>query len=53
MKEFERGWPGSVNATIKRLVKTQAESNKAVTIGVEKSFDTELIYSRVIGIQSI
>ena len=34
------------------MVKIQADSNKAVTIGEEKSFDTELIYSRVIGIQA-
>ena len=52
MEEFERGWPGSFNATIKRLVKTQAESKKAVTIGEERSFDTELVYRRVMEIQA-
>ena len=32
-------------------MKPQYESNEAVTVGCEKSVDTELIYSRVTEIQ--
>ena len=46
--------PSSVNATVKCSIKTQHESYKAVTIGQDKIYisDIELIYSRVRGIQA-
>ena len=52
MKDFENGWPNNFNNKLSRVVKTQAESRKYIKIGDAKVFDTELIYSRVIGIQA-
>ena len=52
MKEFENGWPKNFNDKLSRTVKTQAESRKYIKVGDTKVFDTELIYTRVIGIQA-
>ena len=52
MKDFENGWPNNFNDKLSRVVKTQAESRKCIKIGGAKVFDTEFIYSRVIGIHA-
>ena len=52
MKEFESGWPTNFNDKISRVVKTQAELRHYIKVGDMKVFDTELIYTRVIGIQA-
>ena len=52
MNEFESGWPTNFNDKISRVVKTQAESRHYIKVGDTKVFDTELIYTRVIGIQA-
>ena len=52
MKEFENGWPKNSNDKLSRVVKTQVESGKYIKVGDTKVFNTELIYTRVIGIQA-
>ena len=52
MKDFEHGWPKTFNEKISRSVITQAESRKGIKVGDATVFDTELIYSRVIGLQA-
>ena len=52
MVEFENGWPMNFNDKISRVVKTQVESRNYIKVGDTKVFDTELIYTRVIGIQA-
>ena len=50
MKEFENGWPKNFNDKLKLVVKTQVESGKYIKVGDTKVFNTELIYTRGIGI---
>ena len=52
MKEFENGWPKNFNDKLSRVVKTQVESGKYIKVGYTKVINTELIYTRVIGIQA-
>ena len=52
MSDFENSWPEGFNEKISRLVKTQADAGKFLKVGDVKVFDTELIYSRVIGLQA-
>ena len=42
-----------LNAKLNRVVKTQVESRKYIKAGDTKVFDTELIYTRVIGIKRV
>ena len=52
MKEFGNAWPKNFNDKLGRVVKTQVESGKYIKVGDTKVFNTELIYTRVIGIQA-
>ena len=52
MQEFEKSWPKGFHDTIKKKVKTMSETKKHVKVGDVKVFDTNLIYSRVIGLQA-
>ena len=51
MKEFENGWPKKFNDKFSRVVKTHVESWKNIKVGDTNVFNTEIIYTRVIGIQ--
>ena len=51
MKEFENGWL-KINDKLSPVVKTQVESGKYIKVGDTNVFNTELIYTRVIGIQA-
>lgn len=53
MEEFERSWPEGFRNTIKKKVKTVADSTKkSIKVGSKHVYDTTVIYSRVIGIQA-
>ena len=52
MKEFESGWPGSFHDKITRKVRTQAESRNGIKVDDRKVFDTEFIFTTVIGLQA-
>ena len=52
MKEFENGWPKNFNDKLSHVVKTQVESGKYIKVCYIKVFNTELIYTKVIGIQA-
>ena len=52
MKEFENDWPKNFNDKPSRIEKTQAESRKYIKVGDTNVFDTELIYTIVIGVQA-
>ena len=52
MKEFEQGWPKRFHEKISHKVKTQLDSQKYIKVGDTKVYDTELIFSRVIGLQA-
>ncbi len=52
MNEFESSWPVGFNGTIQKKVVTMAVTKKHVRVGDQKVFDTNLIYSRVIGLQA-
>ena len=52
MNEFEQGWPKSFHEKLSHKVTTQVDSRKYIKVGDTKVFDTELIFSRVIGLQA-
>ena len=52
MKEFEKCWPEGFNEKIPNMVKTQANAQRYIKVGESKVYDTELIYTRVIGLQA-
>ena len=52
MKEFEQGWPKSFHEKLSHKVTTQVDSRKHIKVGDTKVYDTELIFSRVIGLQA-
>ena len=52
IKEFENGWPINFNDKLSRVVKTHVEIGKYIKVSDTKVFNTELIYTRVIGIQA-
>lgn len=52
MVEYESGWPISFNGPLRNKVVTMAASKKGIKCGSGIVFDTELIYSRVMGLLS-
>ncbi|EDO50031.1 predicted protein [Nematostella vectensis] len=52
MKEFEKAWPEGFRNSIPKKVKTVSDSKKQLKAGTQKVYDTNVIYSRVIGIQA-
>lgn len=48
---FEKSWPSGFNASLSKLVVTMAVKRKAVKVGNKNLYDTNLIYSRVLGLQ--
>jgi len=52
MIEFERNLPESLYDTISSKVVTMAVMKKSINVRDTKSYDTNLIYSRVIGLQA-
>ena len=52
MKEFEQGWPKSFHEKLSHKITTQVDSRKHIKVGDTKVYDTELIFSRVIGLQA-
>ena len=51
MHEFESGWPASFHGNLKKSVTTMAANKKSIQIDGAPVYDTELIYTRVIGLQ--
>ena len=51
MAEFESGWPASFHGTLKKKVTTMTSNKKSIKIDGAPVFDTDLIYTRVIGLQ--
>ncbi len=52
MKEFEEKFPDGFYETISLNVETMAITKKSFKVGDSKVYNTELIYSRVIGLQA-
>ena len=52
MQEFEKGWPQGFRSTISKKVRTVSDSKKRIKVGSQKVYDTSVIYSRAIGIQT-
>lgn len=52
MKEFENGWPSSFHNTILKKIVTMSDKRKKVKTGTSETLDTNIIYSRVIGLQA-
>ena len=52
IKEFENGWPKNFIDKLSRVVKTRVESGKYIKVSDNKVLNTELIYTRVIGIKA-
>ena len=52
MKTFELSWPTGFNAPISKEVKTMQLMKKHVGVGAIKVYDTNVIYSRIIGLQA-
>ena len=52
MKQFESKWPTGFDEKISKVVETQAAGKKHLKVGNTKVFDTNLIYTRVIGLQA-
>lgn len=51
MNEFESGWPASFHGTLKKHIITMPANKKSIKIDDTPVYDTELIYTRVIGLQ--
>ena len=51
MDEFETGWPSSFHKTLKKNVITMPNAKKSIKIEGTPVYDTELLYSRIIGLQ--
>ena len=51
MKTYEAEWPDSFHRTLKRSVTTMSSNRKAIKVDGTPVYDTELIYTRVIGLQ--
>ena len=52
MKEFENSLPDGFYKTIRVKLKTMEVTKKSFKVGDRKVYNTELIYSRVIGLQA-
>ena len=52
MKTFELSWPTGFNAPISKEVKTMQLMKKHVGVSAIKLYDTNVIYSRIIGLQA-
>ena len=52
MKQFESKWPEGFDTQSSKVIATQAETKKQLKVGETKVFDTNLIYTRVIGLQA-
>ena len=53
MKSYEQGWPQSFHKTLKKPTVTMSVSRKQVHVGDVGTFDTSLIYSRVMCLQKV
>ena len=51
MDEFETGWPSSFHKTLKKNVIAMRDAKKSIKIEGTPVYDTELLYSRIIGLQ--
>ena len=52
MKQFESKWPEGFDTKISTVIETQAETKKHLRVWETKVFDTNLIYTTVIGLQT-
>ena len=52
MKHYESTWPGGFHDTLPKKVRTMAITKKHIQVGSAKVYDTNLIYSRIIGLQA-
>ncbi|KAG0710302.1 hypothetical protein GWK47_023103 [Chionoecetes opilio] len=52
MKQFEAGWPESFHEPLSNKVVTMSINKKRIQLGSADCFDTNLIYSRVMGLVS-
>ena len=52
MKEFESTWPEGFHSTISKKIITMSAMKKNIKVGSCQIYDTNLIYSRVIGLQA-
>ena len=52
MKHYESTWPGGFRDTLPKKVSTMAITTKHIQVGSAKVYDTNLIYSRIIGLQA-
>ena len=49
---YESTWPGGFHDTLPKKVRTMAITRKRIQVGSAKVYDTNLIYSRIIGLQA-
>ena len=52
MKQYESTWPGGFHATLPKKVRTMAITKKHIQVGSAKVYDTNVIYSRIIGLKA-
>ena len=52
MLDFEKALPTGFWTCIERKIKTMAVMKKGIPIGAKVLYDTELIFSRVVGLQA-
>ena len=52
MLEFEKELPTGFWKSIERKIKTMSTATKGISIGPKDLYDTQLIFSRVIGLQA-
>ena len=52
MKHYESTWPGGFRGTLPKKVRTMAITKKHIQVESAKVYDTNLIYSRITGMQA-
>lgn len=52
MTKYESSWPQGFNDVLHKQVHTLAETKRHIKVGSTKVYDTNIIYSRIIGLQA-
>ena len=52
MKHYESTWPGGFHDTLPKKVHAMVITKKYIQVGSAKVYDTNLIYSRIIGLKA-
>ena len=52
MKHYESTWPGGFHDTLPKKVRAMVITKKHMQVGSAKAYDTNMIYSRIVGLKA-